>query len=197
MENASKALLIAGAVLIALIIIIIGAYILNNYKSMEMGIQDVKKAEQVKAFNAQYEAYNKKVMRGIDIITLINKAIDYNERNGNDPDPKNRIEIEFTRDTTVDIKDCLTAGNYDFLRYDRQTTSYEYWLTLEVTEDVNDKFGNKIGERKVKGVENFKKGRYFECVEILFNGFEGRVSKMKFKDITKKVLEVNPQALLL
>ncbi len=80
MENASKALLMAGSVLIALMII--GALLLmfNNLSSyQEADIQTTREA-QVIEFNNQYETYNRKNVRGSDLYSLLSKVIDYNRR---------------------------------------------------------------------------------------------------------------------
>lgn len=80
MENASKALMIAGGVLIALIIIIMFIIMFNNLANIEKEQEEQTKVEQVAAFNAEFEAYNKKVMYGVDVITLINKVAENNKK---------------------------------------------------------------------------------------------------------------------
>lgn len=80
MENASKALIMAGSVLIALMII--GALILtfsNLTAYQETNTRDTR-ASQIAEFNSQYENYNRKDVRGSDLYSLLNKAIDYNRR---------------------------------------------------------------------------------------------------------------------
>lgn len=80
MENASKALVMAGSVLIALMII--GALLLmfNNLSSyQETDIQTTREA-QVIEFNNQYETYNRKNVRGSDLYSLLSRVIDYNKR---------------------------------------------------------------------------------------------------------------------
>ena len=80
MENASKALLIAGGVLVAILILgvlIVTINIVNsNQKTREKTLATVQLAE----FNQKYEAYNKKALRGTDIITLIKMAIENNNK---------------------------------------------------------------------------------------------------------------------
>ncbi len=80
MENASKALIMAGSVLIALMII--GALLLmfNSLSSyQQVGEQNTKEA-QVIAFNNQFETYNRQDVRGSDLYSLINSVVDYNRR---------------------------------------------------------------------------------------------------------------------
>ena len=80
MENASKALLMAGGVLISLLVI--GALILmfsnlTNYQGTET--QSTREA-QIQKFNEEYETYNRNDVRGSDIYSLINKVVSYNRR---------------------------------------------------------------------------------------------------------------------
>ena len=80
MENASKALIMAGSVLIALMII--GALILtfSNLTAYQETNTRSTRSTQMAEFNSQYENYNRKDVRGSDLYSLLNKAIDYNRR---------------------------------------------------------------------------------------------------------------------
>lgn len=74
MENASKALLIAGGILIALVLIVLFINMYGRISNIKNAQEKQQEAEQLAAFNAGFEAYNKRVMYGADVITLINKA---------------------------------------------------------------------------------------------------------------------------
>lgn len=80
MENASKALIMAGSVLIALVII--GALVLmfNSLSNYQETDTQSTREQQVVDFNNQYETYNRKDVRGSDLYSLFNKVIDYNRR---------------------------------------------------------------------------------------------------------------------
>ncbi|MFR8104355.1 MAG: hypothetical protein ACLU8F_04660 [Clostridia bacterium] len=55
MENASKALIIAGAILLAILIIALGIFIFNNAKSATEGIS--MDETKIQAYNSKFEAY--------------------------------------------------------------------------------------------------------------------------------------------
>lgn len=74
MENASKALLIAGGVLIAILIVSVLVVTLNIVNSNQRTREKALATEQLAELNQKYEAYNKKALRGTDIITLKNMA---------------------------------------------------------------------------------------------------------------------------
>ena len=63
MENASKALLMAGGILIAILVIGLVVYMFNTSSNLKKTSEDTELVEQIAAFNKEYEAYNKKLMR--------------------------------------------------------------------------------------------------------------------------------------
>lgn len=80
MENASKALIMAGSVLIALLII--GALLLmfNNLSSYQETDTQTTREAQIIEFNNQYETYNRNNVRGSDLYSLFSRVVDYNRR---------------------------------------------------------------------------------------------------------------------
>ena len=78
MENATKALVMAGSVLIALMII--GALILmfGNLSSYQNVATQSERESQIIEFNRKYETYNRNKVRGSEIYSLLNQAVDYN-----------------------------------------------------------------------------------------------------------------------
>ncbi len=78
MENASKALLIAAGILVGLIVI---SMILISYNEISGYYESKEKArteEQLIVFNKQYIPYNRENVRGSELLSLINKIIDFN-----------------------------------------------------------------------------------------------------------------------
>ena len=83
MENASKALVIAGGILLAMLTISLLFLLLSNINSSKMTEEEKLAAKQLQEFNQQWEAYNKKVLYGTDVISVVNKAIDNNKKENN------------------------------------------------------------------------------------------------------------------
>ena len=106
MENASKALLIAGGILIAIIIISMFIMMYNKMTSIKKTQEEKIEMEQIAEFNAQFEAYNKKLMYGADVITLYNKVQEHNKKSNE------RITINIPDDFSAKI-DELKNGNMD------------------------------------------------------------------------------------
>lgn len=60
--------------IIFIILIIMSIVVVINYKNMQMHKKEIAK------FNSNYEMYNKENINGLDITTLINKAVSNNEK---------------------------------------------------------------------------------------------------------------------
>lgn len=80
MENASRALIMAGSILIALMIIAALLLMFNNLTTYQREETQTAREAQVIEFNNQFSTYNKEKVRGSDLYSLLNKVIDYNRR---------------------------------------------------------------------------------------------------------------------
>ncbi|MCI8640892.1 MAG: hypothetical protein HFJ59_03350 [Clostridia bacterium] len=81
MENASKALLMAGGILIAILIISALLLMVTHLGDYQSSQDNNKKATQVGKFNREFEKYtDDNGVKGTDIVSLINKIADYNSR---------------------------------------------------------------------------------------------------------------------
>jgi len=139
--------------LICLLFVIIVLIIAINFKNAD------KQRLEVAKFNLTYEEYNTSNLNGLDIITIINKAVNNNEKyniskNEEDiyiPDENNSIKI----------------------------------YVIFITEDLEKKeFGmeiiNSLGMHPF--IENFGEVK-FDCTDIQYHGKTGRVSELTFKAI--------------
>ena len=82
MENASKALLMAGGVLIALLVIGALMLMINAMGDYHRNQSALVKDSQVAQFNSEFEKYidEESGIYGMDIISVINKVIDFNKK---------------------------------------------------------------------------------------------------------------------
>ena len=79
MENASKALLMAGGILIALLVISALILMFNQIGDYGKSQEEMKRNSQLVEFNKDFERYlDDKGITGADVISLINKVVDYN-----------------------------------------------------------------------------------------------------------------------
>lgn len=127
MENASKALMIAGGILLAMLTLSLIVYMTTATARMNEAQNERELAEQITEFNKGYEAYNKRKMYGTDVITVVNKAIDHNRTTeAKDTDPYYiNIIIKTTEEfkTTGIVID--TSYSSDDKRYQQDMTPKE------------------------------------------------------------------------
>lgn len=57
MENASKALIIAGAILISILLISVGVMVMNSTGNMQGQVEDEMTQQAIQTFNAKFTAY--------------------------------------------------------------------------------------------------------------------------------------------
>ena len=84
MENASKALIIAGAILLSILIIALGVFVFNQAKGAmgNTGLDDQKAA----ANNQKFEAYEGGAVKGSQVKALIDTVRTNNKSKTNDND---------------------------------------------------------------------------------------------------------------
>jgi len=83
MENASKALIIAGAILISILLISVGIMIMNASNGVTAGAQDQMDALAIQQFNSRWDAYSGN-QNGAAVKNLI-AAIRVNNKSANKP----------------------------------------------------------------------------------------------------------------
>lgn len=79
MDNASKALIMAGGVLIAIMIIGVSMYILAGARGFAEASNTQAELSAVESFNRYYQSFDSKIL-GIDVLNIYNKAEDDTKR---------------------------------------------------------------------------------------------------------------------
>lgn len=94
MENASKAIVMAGGVLIAILTMSLLVIMFGQMNSIERVKEDEKDKKELQEWNAEWESYNKRIMYGADVITVLNKATEVNLQYINQPKYQITVKIE-------------------------------------------------------------------------------------------------------
>lgn len=187
MENASKALIMAGGILIAILVVsllVLGWNRISDYNRQQ---DETKTLDQIVKLNKEFESYNKKVVYGYEIISLNNLIEDTNERNSA-TDGYKPIEghIKLLRDTTL-INQLA----------DREKNT---WMGNGGSfSDFFEKIYNKAVDGGQKEFAKIFKESYFECTRVDYDGTvekdgnvsdsgqgSGRIQKLYFEQITRK-----------
>lgn len=123
MENASNALIIAGTVLIALIIISLGIYLaISNSKIQEAYIKNLT-TQEIDKFNSKFLAFNNRDnITAQEIVTLMEYAKQFDANHGTTTVVKlNTGEIG---DTKVFLKNSLPEYNGTTIKYTYYKCNY-------------------------------------------------------------------------
>lgn len=161
MENASKALIIAGSILIALLTVAILLYtwgVMGN-TAKEDDIQ--KNTQQIAEFNEQFTSYQKKILYGSDVISIINKIEDNNIKYADNDEYKIKWEFKLKNNFSVDGV-TLGRGAYS------NTSRYSLYINM---------INNAAAFKEFKSL-------YFMCTSVEYSSKTGRVNKMTFEQRT-------------
>lgn len=207
MENASKALLIAGGILIAILVLAVVVTVSTSTSKLAQSQDEKKLAEQTAEFNRSFEAYDKKVMYGTDIISVVNKAIDYNKKLKTDQEvyfidiiftitdnctstrkvviEKGSGEIEEQPEQPIS-GESLVADTYQLKTGTGRGTGVNQTLVNFFNQSVNDTVDTETTYNQIKKIytysalSNFKK-LIFKCTKVDYSEQTGRVNLMVFE----------------
>ena len=157
MENASKALLMAAGVLIAILVVALVVYAFNNMSNTMQNDLTAQQEKQLAEFNTEFASYDRDGLTGFDMISLVNKVIDYNILNAQEQGYP-RVDVEFSlndrsasilkinktyKTDSISDKDFL-SGNVDSGLFDEDIGQLEQrYGKNELTKLVRKKYGNR------------------------------------------------------
>ena len=102
MENASNALLMAGGILLAIIVITILVITYNGIVGFESSKLEEQELQNISLFNEPFMSYNKKVMYGTDIISVLHLALDNNNKYNVKPGEEYYVDISFKVNSNIE-----------------------------------------------------------------------------------------------
>ena len=154
MENASKALLMAASVLIA--IIVIGAFVLmmSNLTDYQDKSYQATADAQTTEFNNQFITYDRDEVRGSDMISLMNRVLDYNLRNVSSGYTEMGIELTIS----TSIREDLTYDGTNRL-ITRIDGKYNQSNISEIVGTPSSANGN-ISNDKIRSIEKKYEQKY-------------------------------------
>lgn len=189
MGNASRALIMAGGVLIAVIIltVLIKTYSsVGNFQRQQMSQEE---AEQIEEFNKDYTKYDKQYVYGTEIITIINKVYSSTHKVNVKVEFKNAYDYNVKSKGGKTIKVTVKAGKDLNI-----TTGDDNQLDLSSSVDESSKkFHNSTRTETATEVNvtvDGLKNRAFKCIEIGYDE-SGRVNMMRFKEVAYNRTQVD------
>lgn len=137
MENATKALEMAGSVLIGVLIIGCIVYAYSQLSAIKRDEQTSERVEQAADFNKDYDAYNRDDLYGSDMFSLANMIENYNIKES-DTKYYGKIEIKLKLNTQV-----INATFFTDSSYNESTLNEKYRDLTNAIKDVNKKYFKK------------------------------------------------------
>ncbi len=155
MENASKALIIAGGMLIALLVVSLLVIGWNNITSYNRQEEMAQTMEQITKFNKEFESYNKQVVYGYQLISLNNLILDTNYRYNPMLDNYREVKgyVKFLKDSII----------YNQVSADRQKEMTQDYMEL-------NKFIEEYYQVGGKDFEKIFKESFFQCDNVVYDG---------------------------
>ena len=103
MENSTQAIYMAASVLVAVMIMSLIVFLFNNISDIKDQEEKDAYANDIAAFNKEYEAFKSNVMYGYKVITCINKAVDNNNKSNDAGDGLVQVVVKLK----TDLKESL------------------------------------------------------------------------------------------
>ncbi len=151
MENASKALLIAASIFIAIILVSMLVILYNQISAHYNQKHEMTVIEQTQKFNEKFESYHRNNIRGSDLISLMNRVIDYNSSQSyQDGTSYERIRITVTLVTDGNNQESILN---QFKYETNDTTSRNTYLINKIT-NTNGTGANWQNDKKLIEITN-------------------------------------------
>lgn len=157
MENASKALLMAGGVLISLLVVGSLVLLFANLEDYQNKTNISKENLEIAKFNNQFEPFNKEDLSLIELKSVYNKLVSHNTKY------KGYLEYQIEHNINESLVRNNKKNNKD-------------------NKEIIDGFFEKNSKKFIDIPEEEKINRVFSCEKIEYK--DGRICRMKFKDIT-------------
>lgn len=177
MENATKALLMAGGVLISIIIITLLVKTYGNIGAFQKEQISIEEAERIEAFNKEYTKYEGQYVYGTEVITVIN-------RSAND-ESSVEVNIEFAEDYTYNktiyqngkktTKKVTVKSGKDI---ELKTAEEKYSFINDESTSFGSSTTDSEGNVEVTGL----KSKAFKCTGIEYDQRTGKVNSISFEE---------------
>ena len=137
MENATKALEMAGSLLIGVLLLGCLLFAYTRMSELKDTEHKVEVSEQAKDFNQDYETYNRNNLYGSDLFSLANQIEDYNKKEA-DGKAYGRIEMKVTLKTEI-----INAKFFTDMTYDGDSLNQKYNNLAKAINKINKEYYGK------------------------------------------------------
>lgn len=189
MENASKALIMAGGALLAMLIVSLLIYAWSLFSEYQTSKDNLADIENTKSFNEQFIQYDRNDVLGYEILSLVNKVVDYNYRKSNDINAKNdekytpiTIVINLMN-TSVFTVDKTPSQLFKQNTYTQSNTVNQFASIIQTATNIENLYGGAdCATRLAKAISTMYSSTTTE--ENAIKKFNSLSTKTKVKNIT-------------
>lgn len=208
MENASKALIFAGTILISLIVISALVFAYRDLTSVKRQETENQKVEEIAEFNKSFESYEKD-LNGTQMFSLANKIADYNTKyvvnmnegyeritltvivNGQRKDEKYFSDLQSKVDKMMNEK-YISSNNLEALKEAKENETYSDDKAKVKASKILKELENKLGAPRYHRADNevnndwntYNSYRELKNKKFKSNGVEyysnGRIKSMSY-----------------
>lgn len=174
MDNASKAMLMAGGMLLGIAILGLFAYLFRSGIGLGKSYDARMEREEVQAFNSEIEKYTqKKEISAQDIVSLANFVYNNNIKNENNTGASITLEVKKDGATAYKIVPSDTMQPNCFLNNMNQPETFSTFLK-EYTK-------SKTETDPATGIKTSKYQYKIELFDIFYNKSTGRINKIIYR----------------
>lgn len=157
MENATKALLMAGGILIAIIIISLLVRTYGNIGAFQKQQLTAEEAKQIEEYNKDYTKYDGQYVYGTEVITVVNRSLNYEQK------------YNFDIHVVINFKKDYNYMNKNIMKLDLKDENAKYTFIDFTINSKNKDYSEDL------------KSRAFKCEKITY-GEDGRVNYIEFTE---------------
>ena len=184
MENASKALIIAASVLISIVIISAFILMMSNLTDYQMKSNKEAADQQTTEFNNQYDTYNRKDIRGSDMISLMSRVVDHNTRKT--AEGYTEMGIEVTIDSSTRKKLTFDQTTNRLILKDSYTQD-----TISEIVGQPSSISSEISTGEIGRIQNKYQSKYASQLVAQISNIESIINDGNLNSNTKKEEEFN------
>lgn len=186
MENASKALIIAGSVLIALVIIAALVFTYNKLTELEQTKTTIDETSKMTEYSKRFEQYNK-TLYGSELLSLANLQEDYNKTQSNEKG-YTQVTIMVTIHKSVDY---FFAGTENIKQLTINKNNIESEITKCETQKKYKgktvKYYSQVSNREIAHIY----GIPYSSSELDYEIKDRLVEETSTKELMRKIEEYN------
>lgn len=136
MENASKALIIAGAILISIVLVSVGVIVVNSLNPDDA--VSTMSQQEIQSFNSKFDSCAGEKKQGSIVRSLLSTVITNNTTNANDLSKIVKITTTGFKDTTANKKNVSDSASLSTIRNKVNTSAkYDVVITYSTTGQVS------------------------------------------------------------